>query len=126
MVSFVLKFFGSKCTYTNIYRMGTVELLFGAGDGQSPPWHAYHMCECKEVNQNTIDLLLITLGELYGPHHDSHGYIIDMNLWNALLQYVHWCESNQCSFEFHVSKVLEGDAYYRELAQAHLQNFGAD
>lgn len=105
--------------------MDPLECLFGPGDGHSEPWHAYHNCICREVNQATCDFLHNTVG-LFGDFHDTNGWMIAMPVWNALLQYVHWCQDQQADFAFHVAQVQEGDLYYRQLAVAKLEQFGAD
>ena len=105
--------------------MDPLECLFGRGDGHFEPWHAYHKCECKEINQSTCDFLHDTLG-LYGDWHDTNGWIISLPLWNALVQYVRWCEEQKTDFKFHIAKVQEGDEYYRQLACAKLTEFGAE
>jgi hypothetical protein len=107
------------------YLMVSVESLFGNGDGHFEPWHQFHKCECKEVSQATLDFLHDTVG-LQGEFHDGHGtYIIDMNLWRALLQYVCWCNDEQLDFYFHAWKVQDGDEFYIRMVAEKLRLFMA-
>jgi len=103
--------------------MDPLECVFGPGDGILEPWHAYHKCQCKEVNQATCDFLHATAG-LEGSYHDGYGWVIEMDLWSAFLQYIHWCQEHQIDFKFHMSQVLAGDVYYTKLAATKLTEFG--
>ena len=104
--------------------MVSVESLFGSGDGHSEPWHQFHQCECKEVSQATLDFLHCTAG-LEGFLHEEHGWVIAVNLWSALLQYVFWCNDEQLDFHYHVCRVQEGDEYYIRMVTEKLRLFGA-
>lgn len=105
--------------------MDPLECLFGEGDGISEPWHAYHKCICREVNQSTLDFLHLATGSLEGFWHDSNGWILDLSLWNALVLYVQWCNDNQLDFQHHISQVLDGDVYYTKFVGSKLTEFGA-
>jgi len=103
--------FASHCA------MDPIENLFGPGDGTAQPWHQWHKCQCMEVRQDIVDFLRnVTI--LHGSWHDTHGWVIDFELWAALLQYVRWCEEQKLDFNLHVSQVLQDDGYYTSLAIA--------
>ena len=101
-----------------------MECLFGTGDGFSEPWHAYHLCTCKELNQGTIDFLAATAG-VHGTWHDTHGWLLDMSLWTALLKYIQWCDEQQLDFKYQMEQVLNDDLYYVRLVEKKLEEFGA-
>jgi hypothetical protein len=105
--------------------MDPLSSLFGEGDGICEQWFAYHQCVCKEIKQEVLDFLHISLGCLEGTFHDSHGWIINLNVWGALVQYVNWCSEENVDFEFHLLKVLENDVFYMSLAEKKLKEFGA-
>ena len=104
--------------------MDPVESLFGQGDGLGEPWSAFYNCTCKEVSQDTCYFLQNTTG-LMGSWHDVHGWVINANIWGALVQYIRWCADHEVDFAYHFSKVQEGDLYYTKLAQTKLYEFGA-
>ena len=106
------------------WNMVSVESLFGNDDGHFDPWHQFHKCECKELSQTTLDLLRATVG-LEGFFHDSHGWVIDMDLWRALLQYVAWCNDEQLDFHYHASQIQEGDEFYIRMVTEMLNRFRA-
>jgi len=105
--------------------MASIESLFGYGDGLSEPWHQFYKCECKEVSQETVDFLHCTAG-IHGDKHPMHGWIIDMKLWSALLQYLSWCADEQLDYRFHVDRVQEGDEYYIRMVFEKLKLFGCE
>lgn len=104
--------------------MASVESLFGCGDGESEPWHQFLGGECKEVSFETCDFLHCTAG-LHGEKLPMYGWIIDMALWNALLQYLSWCAEEKLDYRFHLCKVQEGDEYYIRMVSEKLKQFGA-
>lgn len=100
-----------------------MDSLFGPGDGIQEPWFAYHKCERKEVNQDTLDFLHKLVG-LSGEYHDGQrGYILDMHIWNALLQYVHLCEEQGMNIQILIEKVNSNDAVYEQLVGKRLRAF---
>ena len=106
--------------------MASVESLFGCGDGLSEPWHQFHMCQIKEVSQETLEFLHSAAG-LYGDKHPILNlWVIDMNLWAALLKYLSWCQDEQLDFSFHLCKVQEADEFYIRMVTEKLKQFGAD
>jgi hypothetical protein len=64
---------------------------------------------------------------LYGDKHPILNlWVIDMNLWAALLKYLSWCQDEQLDFSFHVCKVQEADEFYIRMVTEKLKQFGAD
>ena len=104
--------------------MVSVESLFGNGDGHFEPRRQFCKCERKEVSQTALDFLHCTAG-LEGVLHEEHGWVIDMNLWSALLQYVFWCNDEQLDFHYRAYRVQEGDEYYIRMVTEKLKHFGA-
>ena len=97
-------------------------VLFGPGNWDCP-WHQYFKCEVKELGHDALQFLHCTVG-LSGTFHDDHGWMIDTQLWCALVKYIKWCQEEKVDFLFHVDKVMEGDEYYICLASTTMKKFG--
>ena len=104
--------------------MDPIQNLFGAGDGIQEQRHQFYECQCMEVKQEIIDFLA-NVSLLHGNWHDTHGWLINFEVWGALLQYVRWCAEQKLDFSVHVSKVQEGDVYYTNLAVTKFAEYGA-
>ena len=102
--------------------VSSLSVLWGVSNMGNLPWFQYDAGEVKEASYEALDFLHRTRG-LHGLLHDQHGYIVDMDSWSALVQYVQWCEEQKTDFLFHWGKVHEDDPYYLALANAKLNKF---
>jgi hypothetical protein len=96
--------------------------LFGESTWADEPWFQYDAGQVKEVSDAALAFLHYTIG-LHGLLHDQHGYIVDMDSWSALVQYVRWCDEQNLDFLFHCGKLEEGDPFYTQLATSKLQGY---
>ena len=89
--------------------------LWGESFYGDEPWYQYDATIVKEVSHCACSFLHATIG-LQGTFHDQHGWIVDMNYWSALRQYVQWCIDGGMDFMWHAQQVGEGDEHYTQLA----------
>lgn len=96
-------------------------LLFGASNWGDDPWYQYDVkAEVKEVSHDALIFLQQTIG-LHGTYHDGHGWMVDMDSWSALRQYVQLCLDNGEEFLLHVEKVIETDPAFCEMAMKRMK-----
>lgn len=94
-------------------------VLFGPGN-RDCPWYQFDAGIAKEVSEDALEFVLHTVG-LYGLHQDHIGYMVDMKVWDALLQYIAWCKQENLDFLFHVDMIANGDSHYQDLSSSKMK-----
>lgn len=99
-----------------------LSFLFGESLWGDEPRFQFDATVAKEVNHAALSFLHSTIG-LSGTFHDQHGWMVDMDAWSALRQYIQWCIDGQMDFLWHAHQVSIDDEFYMALATRRMRSF---
>jgi len=95
-------------------------LIFGDSNWGEDPWYQWDATEVKEASNDALSFLQQTIG-LHGTYHDGHGWMVDMDSWVALREYVQIGIDNGEDFLLHVDKVTEDDPAFCQMANNRME-----